>query len=149
MINRKLNDKYKFVWLVCGNASNFPKIKNVFYLNKEDSFFKYKLFYYRIFAKALVCCNDFLATLRKGQISFYISHGTALKSVRSYYNIPKNIDYLLVDGEKTKEPMAYEFNADIKRTVALGYPRNDILVSSKRDISDLFPKNRNDKKIVW
>ena len=45
--------------------------------------------------------------------------------------------------------MAYEFNADIKRTVALGYPRNDILVSSKRDISDLFPKNRNDKKIVW
>lgn len=149
MVNRKLNQKYKLVWIVSGVNSNLPKIENVLYCDKTAKTFKLKLLYYRIFSKALISCNDFLATLRKGQVSFYLTHGTPIKSVRSYYTTPKNIDYILIDGKGTKEICAYELNADIQKLFPLGYARNDILVKTKRDISNLFPGNKSNKIVVW
>ena len=49
MINRKLNQKYKMVWIVSGVNSNLPEIKNVLYCDKKAKTFKLKLLYYRIY----------------------------------------------------------------------------------------------------
>lgn len=149
LIGRGFNKKYKFVWIVSGEAKDLPVIKNVYYCNKNSKTFKYRFLFYRLFAKAMICGNEFLVTLRKKQTSFYISHGTAIKSVKSYYTMPENIDYFLVDGEGTKEMMAYQFNVLPEKTIALGYPRNDALVNVKRDISQFFPENKGEKIVVW
>ncbi len=149
MIKRGLNKKYKFIWIVSGKSNDLPIIKNVHYCDKNSRFFKFQLLFYRMFAKAMICGNEFLVTSRKKQTSFYISHGTAIKSVKSYYTMPENINYFLVDGDGTKEMMTYQYNTTPDKTIALGYPRNDVLVNSKRDISPLFPENAGQKIIVW
>jgi CDP-glycerol glycerophosphotransferase (TagB/SpsB family) len=41
-----------------------------------------------------------------------------------------------------------QFNIDEKKLFSLGFPRNDVLMASKRDFSSLFGK-RYDKIIVW
>ncbi|MBQ5810623.1 MAG: CDP-glycerol glycerophosphotransferase family protein, partial [Clostridia bacterium] len=148
MIDRGFNKKYKFVWLVSKNEK-YPEIKNVSYCRRGSKLFKLKLIYYRLFAKAIVCGNDFIVAIREKQKTFYLSHGTAIKSVRSYYTVPENVNYLLVDGEGTREMMAYQFNKELEKTIALGYPRNDVLFNCKRDISDLFPEAKGQKIVVW
>ncbi len=149
MIKRQLNEKYKFIWIVSGEIDTLPKIKNVVYCDKTRPAFRWRLLYYRVFAKALFSCNEFLSTIRKGQVSFYITHGTGVKSVRNYYNVPASVDYILVDGEGTREMTAYQLKGDVEKTVALGYPRNDILVRTHRDIHNLFPENVQDKIVAW
>ena len=86
--------------------------------------------------------------MRKKQFSMYLSHGTTFKSVRSYYNIPDRINYCLVSGDGVRELMSYELNYDINRTVALGFPRNDILGHSKIDVKKLF-EDKFEKIVVW
>lgn len=149
MVKRGLNEKYKMVWLVSKKAENLPNIKNVYYLKTDSRFFRFKMIYYNYFSKALICCNDFLGTVRNGQTSFYLTHGIPIKSVRSYYNVPENIDYMILNGEKTIEMSAYEFNFNPQKTVALGFPRNDVLTAFKKDIMSLFPENQVEKIAVW
>ncbi len=149
MIKRGMNEKYKFLWIVDSINDDLPKIKNVSYLAVDDPNFKYKILYTRLFARVLFSCNRFLTSLRKGQVSIHITHGTCIKSTKNYYNVPKGINYVLIDGEATKEVMAYELNFDVDKMVALGYPRNDVFVGAQRDISDLFPENKGDKIAVW
>ncbi len=149
MIRRGFNDTYKMVWIVSKKHDRLPNIKNVSYCEKTKKSFKLKLFYYRLFAKALISCNDFLTTLRKGQKSFFLTHGTCVKSVRRYYNLPLTVDYMLVDGEGTRKMMAYEVAFDDTRAFALGYPRNDVLCQPPRDVRALFPNNPHEKVAVW
>lgn len=149
LIRRGMNRKYKMVWIVSKESTNFPNIKNVIYCNKNARFYKYKALYYRIFAKAFVCCNEFWVTFKKGQTSFYLTHGTCIKSVYNYYNLPANIDYMIVNGEKTRQIIAYEVRFPVEKTVALGFPRNDILTNTNRDIKSLFPEHDCEKIVVW
>lgn len=149
MIKRNMNNTYKMIWIVSGECAEMPNMKNVYYCNKSLKFYKYKLLYYRIFAKAFICCNEFITALRKGQTSFYLTHGTCIKSVYNYYNVPANVDYMIVDGKDTREVMAYELRFPVEKTVALGYPRNDILINTNRDIKPLFPGYNFEKVVVW
>lgn len=149
MINRQMNEKYKFVWVITGPDDNLPRLKNVKYCDKSRPFYRYRLAYYHNFARAIICCNEFFATIRRGQTSFYLTHGTSVKSIRDYYNVPQGIDYTLLDGEGVREMMAYQLNTDYEKTVALGYPRNDVLVRPPRDIHYLFPGSSGEKIVVW
>ena len=149
MIRRGMNEKYKFIWIVTSKSNHLPKIKNVSYIARDERFYLPKFFYNQCIARVLVSCNRFVYPRRKDQNSFYITHGTPVKSVKRDYSIPETIDYLLVDGEGTREMTADQLNGDINKTVALGYPRNDVLVNAPRDIRPLFPKNDGDKIVVW
>lgn len=148
-IKREYNKKYKLVWVVSKKNNKYPSIHNVKYFNEMDNFGKIKKILYDYLAKCKISCNSCLVTMREGQVSFYISHGTAIKSVRGYYIIPNNVDYILVNGEKTKELVAYELSVDVNKTYALGYPRNDALINGKRNISQFFPQNENERIVVW
>ncbi len=149
MIRRGMNKRYKLVWLVSKKNPSYPQIKNVVYCDAGFKTSSLRWCYYYLFAKAHISCNRFLTTSRDGQTSFYLTHGTAIKSVRSYYTLPAKVDYLLVDGAGTQDMMAYELNYDIQKTHALGFPRNDILVQAPRDVHSLFPGHEQDKIAVW
>ncbi len=147
-IKREVNKKYKIIWVVSSSFKKKKLDKNVKTIVFDGKKYNFRLFYYNLVSKCIVSCNQFLATKRKGQFSMYLSHGTGIKSTRDYYNVPKNTDCCLVAGEGVKELMSYEFNYDISKMVALGFPRNDILCKNVTLPKNLFGKEY-DKVIVW
>lgn len=147
MLKRGMNEKYKLVWI----TKNVPDrsvtdIKNVSYILSSDTK-KIKLTKAR--AKCLICCNDWLTTMRKGQKSFYLSHGTTIKNLKTYRNeLIERIDYVLSAAEGVEGLCEREFGARKEQIFSLGFPRNDILTTANRDLSDLF-ETEFDKIIVW
>lgn len=148
LIKRGVNKKYKIVWVVNPSFKIDKKDKNVEFLPYDKEKYNRKLSYYNIVAKCKICCNQFLTSQKEGQFSIYLSHGTAIKSVKNYYNVPNSIDCCLSAGEGVKELMAYEFNYDVNKMVALGFPRNDVLCQNLKLPQGLFD-NKYDKVIVW
>lgn len=144
MLARGLNKKYLFIWLLSDKSKEHPKYENTIYI---DSTNKKETNKYLNRAKVLICCNKFLPSHIKGQTSFYLTHGTALKKLGGY-QIPSKIDYNLIASEDTKELMASAFNADINTFHGLGFPRNDDLTNFKCNVKKLF-KTKSKKVIVW
>ena len=125
MMKRGLFKQYKLVWRV-SKAHSFLQYPNTDYLDTNDAHGRRKYLRYVRCAKCLICCNNFLGSTRKGQFSIYLSHGTALKSVRSYYTVPANINCFLAASKQVVDLQAYEFNCDKAKIVPLGFPRNDV-----------------------
>lgn len=145
MLKRNMNQKYKLIWVLNKEEKNLPRIHNVEYILNTDK----RLALYRRISKCLICCNDFLVTMRKGQTSFYLTHGTPMKSLHAYYTIPSEMDYCISASEDIIPIYAYEFNYTEEKIVPLGFPRNDALTNIKRDLHPLFPNQNFDKIIVW
>ena len=148
MIKRGLNEKYEMLWLLKKEPSDsLPKIKNVKYVKMENT---KKILLTKYMARCFVCCNDWLESLRAGQTSFYLSHGTTIKSLSGYYNVfPERMDYCLSAGEDVAFLCESEFGAPREKIFSLGFPRNDILVTANRDLKPLFPDSDFEKIIVW
>lgn len=145
MLNQGLNRKYKFVWLCNSNDSCKEKEKNELILTPKNKILRW---YYTRFSKCLISCNNTLSTSKKGQVSFYLTHGSPIKSVRHYYNIPHNVDYIITASEEMNRHCCYELNFDIKRSIPLGYPRNDVLCKNNKRTSAYFG-NEADRVIIW
>ncbi|MBE6587837.1 MAG: hypothetical protein E7647_05420 [Ruminococcaceae bacterium] len=148
MIRRGMNEKYKMLWLLSKEPSpDLPKIKNVSYVKMENS---KKILLTKYMARCFICCNDWHESLRKGQTSFYLSHGTTIKSLSGYYNeFPERMDYCLSAGEDVAFLCEKEFGAPREKIFSLGFPRNDILTTADRDLRPLFPDCDFEKIIVW
>ncbi len=148
MIQMGLHKKYKFIWYVTDRKKPLPRIKKVKYIDKNSVIQRLKFRYYMARSKCLISCNRTLVPIFEKQKSFYLTHGTTLKSVRSYYTLPKQLDYVLIASESSKAAMAYELNVDESKVVALGFPRNDVLTAPPKDLRGYF--NTEFKKIiVW
>ena len=146
MLKRNIQKKYKLVWVVSSRFKKPYKEKNVIYINPEKNKFRWRVFL--ISAKALISCNGFLKPVRKKQLSFYLSHGMPVKSVRNYYTIPSCIDYAFSTSEQLKSIYSYELNFNLDKIISLGFPRNDALTNNKVDVKGLL--NTDCKKIiVW
>lgn len=145
MIKRNLNKQFRLIWVLNKEEQQLPKIENVEYILGNDK----RLLFYKLTSKCLICCNNFLVTQRKGQTSFYLTHGTPLKSLHEYYTIPNKIDYCISASKDVIPVYEHEFNFDKNKIVPLGFPRNDELTNKKRDLHPLFPNNNFDKIIVW
>lgn len=148
MLLRGLDKKYKLVWIVSDKNKVFPKYNNTIYIDKNTKLNTLEYWWYRMRAKCLICCNGFTPSKRNDQVSFYLTHGTPIKSVRSYYNAPKNIDYMLVASEKVRELQAYELKYDVNKCIATGQPRNDVFSTTKIDLHQYFDAEY-EKLIVW
>jgi len=144
MIKRNLNKKYLFIWWVSDKNKNFPKYENTIYIDKKNSkeFNKYLKR-----AKILISCNQFLPSNIKGQISFYLTHGTAIKNVGSYQT-PKNMTYNLMASLQTIPLMIKVLNGNKDTFYGLGFPRNDDLTNYKIDLHSFFSVPY-EKIIVW
>lgn len=150
-LKRGFNNKYFLLWKIRTNKK-YPKIKNVIYWveGKKYGFFK-KVIFHILFKhiKANICCNGFLLPRSDRQMSFYLTHGTFIKNVLNYYNIPKEINYMLVASEEAGRIISKTANYPFPdRIVVTGYPYNDDLTNSIFDLSNLFDKKYS-KYIAW
>ncbi len=147
MVKRGINNKYRLIWYLYKeeNRGALSEIKNIKYVSDSNIF---GLLYYRTVSKCIISGNRFVTPLRKKQISFFLTHGTAFKSVRSHYNVPASIDYCLIAGPEIADMMSYEINYDKAKIFSLGYPRNDALTNSKVDAKAIL-KTDCKKVIVW
>ena len=145
MLNRGLYKKYKFVWVVSDKSKPLPSYPNTIYIDKKTRINKKLLSWYKFRAKCLICCNRFYGTKYSGQSSFYLTHGTGIKKIGDY-NVPHNVDYVLIGAEHMKAIMASELRGDINKFFALGLPRNDVFSSEPIDLHGLF--NNNFSKII-
>lgn len=145
MIRRGINKQYKMIWLV--QCTNKPQktISNVKYVSRQSK----KKYYYLLFARCLISCNQKLHSMKEGQYSIYLGHGIPIKGLRvAAPEKPEILDNWLITSENVKSMFSYEFNMPIENGVALGYPRNDEFCKPRIDLQNLFDVDY-DKIIVW
>ena len=82
------------------------------------------------------------------EMVFYLCHGTPMKSVREYYNLPEYINFIITTSNKSSQISAYEYNVPIEKCISIGYPRNDCLTNPPKDIKTAL-KTECEKVIVW
>lgn len=149
MIARGLNKCYKLVWWVNDQKGpSLPKFDGVIYVDARTALNRRLFQYYRLRAKCLIYCNKIMHKDNSKTKSFFITHGTAIKSVKSYYNAPSDLDYCLVTSKDVVEMMSDQFCVPQNKMVALGYPRNDALTNVRVDLHRVIDKNFS-KVIVW
>ena len=98
---------------------------------------------------AVVCCNrvHFPTDPTKTTV-FYLSHGTPMKRLRGYYDLPQYIDFVLAASKDVAPICAYEFNVSPEKVFSLGFPRNDVFAVPSRDIRPMLVTDCS-RVIVW
>jgi CDP-glycerol glycerophosphotransferase (TagB/SpsB family) len=147
-VKRGYGNKYKLVWWLYGDKKPSVKPENCIYVDTSTLLGRCRLRWHLLHAPCLISCNRFLETHKSGQTSLYITHGTVIKQTGAGYNLPKNIDYVVVASEHVREVMAWDLAADVNKFYGLGYPRNDILQKADRDLHPMFPVDYQ-KIVVW
>lgn len=152
MIRLGLGNRYQMVWS-CSQKDPIPgPYPNVKYIYPLDKSLKQRLrnAYYLANANCMICCNRFLEPwLKKRQTAFYLTHGTPIKSISSYYNMPATIQHCLAASQHQVEVTARELKVDESKMFALGYPRNDVLTKKPACNVKQMLKTPCSKVIVW
>ena len=106
--------------------------------------------FYSRFAVACISSNRqlFIPHKEQGLSSFYITHGTSIKATRGRYVLPPEIECMICASEGVEWLEAKELAFPEEKTVGLGLPRNDDLVSNHVDLQQLFHTTAS-KFIVW
>ena len=150
MIGRNLGEKYTMVW-ACADpqkAQNMPGNIRCIYPRSKNLKERFRNAYYMSSAKCMICCNRVLLPWRKKQTAVYLTHGTPIKYVRSYYTIPESIDYCLAAAPGVEEVTAYQFEVPREKMFSLGFPRNDILTQPCGPVKAMLATTCK-KVIVW
>ena len=147
MVRRGLDSKYKFIWLCFDKKSVIGKCcnSNTVFVKARTS--KLRMWYLLSKSRCIICCNNFLIKSNKKTSTFYLTHGTPIKSTKSYYIIPDSVDYCTVPSVGVANIYAYEMNFPIEKIYPLGFPRNDALYNNV-DIKTPLGTNC-EKVIVW
>lgn len=148
MQKRGMDKQYKMVWWVNDSKAELPKYRNTSYIDTNTRWNRILFRWYRMRSRCFICGNRLYDKFLDKQTTFYIAHGTTVKSTRNYYTLPENIDYVLIASEPSKKAMAYELGVDSRKVVALGYPRNDVMGKVQVDLHPFFEKEYK-KIIVW
>ena len=138
LIKKGINKKYKMVWLLHGCVKNHEKIHNVHYI--EMNRHRFYLFYLKNVSKVIISGNEFIGTNRKGQLVFYLMHGSPIKDTSSFYKCPSYVSYLITASDYMNEKSSVAMGIELEKCVPLGYPRNDVLSHIQIDLSQYFGK---------
>ena len=150
MIRRGMNKKYHILWICWKDEERKLPEKNCGTLNfkRDTNRSSEKVGAILKRTKCVVCCNRFVKANVPGAKTFFLTHGSPIKSTRNYYNVPKDFDYCVSPAQAMNGIISYEFNYPPEKVVPLGFPRNDAFARAHGNPTELFP-NRYDKIIVW
>lgn len=150
MVKRGMTKRYTMIWSCAKDQSHRPNPEGVRYIYPMSKSLKERIraTYYMACAKCMVCCNRFLVPWTKKQVSFYLSHGTPMKSVRGYYTVPSQIQHCLSSAIGVEDVVAYQFNVNKEKVFSLGFPRNDELVNSAAPVKEML-QTECKKVAVW
>ena len=141
LMRQEYNKKYKLIWLV-KDAKRFNDIHeyNVKFIKRKSVEAKI----YRILAKNIIDCNNYIYKYNKYQFRIFLGHGMPIKIIPEYFSQAGELDYYLLTSEHFID--YYEKYAKIgtKKYIFLGYPRNDQLFENK----EYFEGLENYKKII-
>lgn len=145
MVNRGLHQKYQFIWMQNFKSSSPPDWfpKNIKCVHRHSKIGRI----YRKTAKYTISCNDFLASVRDGQYSLFLNHGTALKTTSEFYVLPEHMTQVLAASDESNELTARYFKYDKSKSIVLGFPRNDVFAQSPRNLTPFF--GNYSKVISW
>ncbi len=145
MIRRGINAKHKMIWLCYdNNYKRFPHYKNIKYVDANKRIRTSLLIHT---SKYSICCNRLIGCGNPNQLTFYLMHGSPIKDVSSYYYITSFVDYIITAGPYMNLQSARYLKADVNKCYPLGYPRNDVLLKARLDLSQYF--GRFSKYVVW
>ncbi len=139
-----LNKHYRFYWISSPHKLQAPKLPNVRIVG--ESGLRLKLIKAR--AKVIISSNRPIPKLKNSQYSLFITHGAAIKRMRSY-SLPDGIDEIIVLSESLRISDAVAHGFFPSNAYALGLPRNDELLLPKSDAHKLFPDVNFKKLIYW
>ena len=144
LIKEGYNKKYKIVW-VLNSSKNFKdiKTKNVKFIQRKN---KIIFYYYNIFSKYIVDCNNFVNKYNKNQKRIHLTHGATIKVTTDYCSMVGNIDYLVQIGNFFTDINSKMFKAKKEQIITTGFPRNDILLNNKEVF---LPEIKRKKTILW
>ena len=148
MIRRGWNEKYRFVWYTNSKSTIGDEMahKNVSVVDKSRKICRYVLSYK---AKMMISCNVFLPKRRESQYHLFLTHGAALKNCRGGYSLPNDVNHALSLSGYLGKYDAVNYKCAEDRLLALGYPRNDILLTAKISLRDIFNGMMFSKVIYW
>lgn len=150
MVKRKMNKKYKLVWVVENKdsiyANPFPDVKNIKIVQRDSM--KFRMYYFYA-AKIVLVGNLFIEQAYEKQLHIYLAHGGAFKRTL-YYTLPESYKNMAVISISNFLADYDSINLDCSRDIIkpLGFPRNDLLVNSQLDLNTLFSTD-NCKFIYW
>ena len=159
-VQRGLDKKYDFIWFISWSQCALLKNGTIQYwdpIDKSTIKKRFRNYSYYHKTKCIISCNtyltsrgskDYQVTFGKNQISFHLTHGTPIKSLREYYPCPEGIDYLLSASPKLDQLMAYEFKMDISRVFSAGFPRNDVFSRKSISLNGILGTTFS-KIIIW
>ena len=151
MVRRKLYKKYRFVWLHSGKHPLPEGVDHVKFVKypPENWLQEQYMTWLRYGARAVISCNDIFTKTRDNQYAFFLMHGAALKRVKSHYLVPRELDDILSFSHYLAPLEEACMGCDPTKMRVLGFPRNDILLTSQLDVRELFPDREFKKLIYW
>ena len=152
MIERGYNNKYRFYWLV-QKPEEFSTIdiKNVYIREWNPSSFinKLKKLWLLYTSKYIIVCNKYIEKRRDEQVVVALGHGTILKSVKQYKMIGADCDFTLCPSEYFIPIYCDQLKLQEHQMLVSGYPRNDLIFSSKEKINKVLNLKQGSKVIIW
>lgn len=148
-INRGLNDKYKFVWLVKNkNIFDDISIKNTIFINRNKGIGdRIRCVYYRLFSKYIIDCNNYIQKLNKNQYRLYLSHGSPVKNPVEYCSTLGKVDDFIIACKFLLSYNSKVWNLDEHVFSITGFPRNDYLMNENSFFKTKYDKFK--KVILW
>ncbi len=147
LISRRINEKYRIYWLASNSSHEATLPENVYTANDSGLFSRFKLRFIKARAKVTVSSNRALPKLKKDQYSLFITHGSAIKKMRSY-SLPDGIDEMIVLSETLRISDAIAHGFFPSHAISLGLPRNDSLSLPKLDLHQYFD-TECEKFVYW
>ena len=151
MVRRELYKKYKFIWFYMENDSPPDGVEHVKFVKYPGTKWLEGQYisYLRHTSRALISSNDILSKTRDDQYAIYLMHGAALKRVKSHFLVPKELDDILSFSTYLAPLEEACMGCDPAKMRVLGFPRNDILLTSQLDVHKLFPDRQFQKLVYW
>ena len=135
---------YNFIWLV---KNKINRQQNIKWVQSSNRLFRG---YYLARSKLIFFGNRPITKNRINQISICLCHGSKSKLTRGIYEMPKDLDYILIQAGCFVRAARYGYNLpSTTKILMLGYPRNDdLLKQSDIDRNNLFG-TKFEKLIIW
>lgn len=152
LLSRGFLERHRIYWALHYRGQEIPGLpENVdtFYLNAGNFRDLWKRLRVLYGTRYLFDSNSYIKKRRKGQVRVHLGHGMLIKVTPDYHNAEEigELDGYLVTGDFWKQVLPDKIGIGRDKLLALGYPREDVLVSHAPD--GLPAPETGDKRFIF